>query len=341
MEESAVKIDTLLEPLLEARDEQVDDLLLQLISEHADPVIKAIIRHKLRLGSHSVAQRAESDDLYQDVLVQLLANLRQFRALPDEHPISDLRGMSAIIAHRTCSRWMRRQFPERHTLKNRLHYLLTRQRGLALWQDEEGKQIAGFETWQQQRKTPNARSLDSGALALVPKVVGPQQLADAVGAILDQVGSPVEFDDLVTVLAEHLGIRDQPMESLAEEEDALPLSAAGEPDQAWRLEKRIFLQRLWDELQQLPVNQRMALLLNLKDTSGGVCITLLPATGVATLRQLAETLELSAERFAELWNELPLEDTRIGELLGVTRQQVINARKSGRERLARRLKGFM
>jgi DNA-directed RNA polymerase specialized sigma24 family protein len=230
MEESAVKIDTLLEPLLEARDEQVDDLLLQLISEHADPVIKAIIRHKLRLGSHSVAQRAESDDLYQDVLVQLLANLRQFRALPDEHPISDLRGMSAIIAHRTCSRWMRRQFPERHTLKNRLHYLLTRQRGLALWQDEEGKQIAGFETWQQQRKTPNARSLDSGALALVPKVVGPQQLADAVGAILDQVGSPVEFDDLVTVLAEHLGIRDQPMESLAEEEDALPLSAAGEPD---------------------------------------------------------------------------------------------------------------
>jgi DNA-directed RNA polymerase specialized sigma24 family protein len=131
------------------------------------------------------------------------------------------------------------------------------------------------------------------------------------------------------------------MESLAEEEDALPLSAAGEPDQAWRLEKKIFLQRLWDELQQLPVNQRMALLLNLKDTSGGVCITLLPATGVATLRQLAETLELSAERFAELWNELPLEDTRIAELLGVTRQQVINARKSGRERLARRLKGFM
>jgi RNA polymerase sigma factor (sigma-70 family) len=341
MEESPVTIDPLLQPLLEAHGEQADVLLLQLISEHADPVIKAIIRHKLRLGSHSVAQRAESDDLYQDVLVQLLANLRQFRALPDEHPISDLRGMSAIIAHRTCSRWMRRQFPERHTLKNRLHYLLTRQRGLALWQDEEGKQIAGFETWQQQSRTPNARSFDSGVFALVPKVVGPQQLADAVAAILNHVGSPVEFDDLVSGLAEHMGIRDQPMESLTEEEDALPLSAAGEPDQAWRLEKKVFLQRLWDELQQLPVNQRMALLLNLKDSSGGVCITLFPATGVASLRQLAETLELSAERFAELWNELPLEDARIAELLGVTRQQVINARKSGRERLARRLKGFM
>ena len=339
MEESAVKIDTLLEPLLEAPDQRADDLLLQLISEHADPVIKAIIRHKLRLGSRSVAQRAESDDLYQDVLVQLLANLRQFRALPDEHPISDLRGLSAIIAHRTCSRWMRRQFPERHTLKNRLHYLLTRQRGLALWQDEEGKQLAGFEVWQKEMTSP--RSFDNGALAQLPKGVGPNQLAEAVAAILNHVGSPVEFDDLVSGLAEHMGIRDQPMESLAEDEDTLNLSAAGQPDQAWRLEKKLFLQRLWDELQQLPVNQRMALLLNLKDSSGGVCIALFPATGVASLQQLADALELSAKKFAELWNELPLEDARIAELLGLTRQQVINARKSGRERLARRLKGFM
>ena len=346
MEESAVKIDALLEPLLqEVSHEQADDLLLQLISKHADPVIKAIIRHKLRLGSHSVAQRAESDDLYQDVLLQLLGHLRQFRALPERHPISDIRGMSAIIAHRTCSRWMRRQFPERHTLKNRLHYLLTRQRGLALWQDDEGRQVTGFETWQQQGKPATAglpgRLSDRGALAHVPKGVGSQLLADAVSSIFNHVGKPVEFDELVSTLAEHLGIRDQPIESLAEDHDAFQISAVGEPDQAWRLEKKLFLQRLWDELQELPVNQRTALLLNLKDTGGGVCITLFPATGIASLPQLAKTLELSSESFAELWNELPLEDARIAELLGVTRQQVINARKSGRERLARRLKGFM
>jgi hypothetical protein len=94
-------------------------------------------------------------------------------------------------------------------------------------------------------------------------------------------------------------------------------------------------------LQQLPLNQRAALLLNLKDPGGRGCITLFPTTGVATLRQLADALEMSAEGFAALWNELPIEDARIAELLGLTRQQVINARKSGRERLARRLKGFI
>jgi hypothetical protein len=59
------------------------------------------------------------------------------------------------------------------------------------------------------------------------------------------------------------------------------------------------------------------------------------------VRQLADVLQISVESFAEVWNDLPLEDAKIAELLGLTRQQVINARKSGRERLARRLKGFI
>src|SRR4029078_10268124 len=83
-------------------------------------------------------------------------------------------------------------------------------------------------------------------------------------------------------------ISDQPIESLAEDEDAgASMPSFGEPDQAWRMEKRMFLQRLWDELQHLPLNQRSALLLNLKDASGFGCITLFPATGIATVRQLA------------------------------------------------------
>jgi hypothetical protein len=128
---------------------------------------------------------------------------------------------------------------------------------------------------------------------------------------------------------------------LADDDEHALEPVAVERDQAWRTEKRMFLQRLWEELRQLPVNQRVALLFNLKDAGGFGCITLFPAMGIATMRQLAETLEMSAENLATIWNDLPFEDTRIAELLGLKRQQVINARKSGRERLARRLKGFI
>lgn len=350
MEQTPSKIDALLEPLLlAAGDEQADEFLSQLISAHAEPVIKGVIRYKLHLNSHRATQRAEADDLYQEALLRLLTQLRQFRVEPEAHAIADVRGMAAVIAHRTCSGWMRRQFPERHALKNRLHYLLTRQRGLALWQDEDGKFVAGFAAWRGRKQSVSSARLGEmsegeGLPAQVRLLKGGGQkgLGDALAALFNHVGGPVEFDELVGALAALLGIRDQPLESLAEAEDAdALLPAASEPDPAWRLEKRVFLQRLWEELQQLPVNQRAALLLNLKDSGGRGCITLFPTTGVATLRQLADALEMSADGFAALWNELPIEDARIAELLGLTRQQVINARKSGRERLARRLKGFI
>ncbi len=346
----SAKIDTLLEPLLlEASDEEADKLLLSLITLHADPVIKGIIRYKLHLSSHHADGRSETDDVYQDVLLQLLAELQQLRKQPDEHPITDVRGMAAVIAHRTCSRWMRRQFPERHALKNRLQYLLTRQAGFALWQDEERKLVAGFAVWQGQKKAvsaarPGQLSDDEGLRAHIRMLKSgrQQELGDALAAIFNHLGSPVEFDELVSALAALLGIRDQPIESISEDEDAVAFqTAAGGPDPAWQVEKRIFLQRLWEELQQLPSNQRAALLLNLKDAEGRGCIALFPATGIATLRQLADALEMNAESFAQLWNDLPIEDARIAELLGLTRQQVINARKSGRERLTRRLKGFI
>ena len=88
-------------------------------------------------------------------------------------------------------------------------------------------------------------------------------------------------------------------------------------------------------------NECRSIGINLKDPEGRGCIALFPAIGIATFRQLAEALEMSAEKLAEIWNELPLEDTKIAELLQLTRQQVINVRKSARERLARRLKGFI
>ena len=335
MKESPVKIDALLEPLLaQPSAEQADDLLSQLITVHAGPVIKAVIRYKLRFSTNRETQRAEADDIQQEVVLQLLAQLQRFRKLPDGHPITDLRGMAAVIAHRTCARWLRRQFPERHALKNRLHYLLTRQRGFALWQDQDGKLVAGFAVWQKQKNvTHNVSGIEK-----LPKR---ETLADTVATIFNYLNAPVEFDELVSGVAATQGISDQPVESLTDDEDAVHEPTAPEPDQAWRTEKRMFLQRLWEELQQLPRNQRTALLLNLKDASGFSSITLFPATGIATVRQLAAALEMSADDFAAVWNDLPIEDARIAELLGLTRQQVINARKSGRERLARRLKGFI
>ena len=235
MKQPTARIDSLLEPLLlRARDDRVDEILSRLITTHADPVVKGIVRYKLHLRSRHAAERAEADDIHQDVLVQLLAELQQLREDPDTHPIADIRGLAAMIAHRACSRWMRRRFPERHAFKSRLHYLLTRQPGLALWQNENGKSMAGFAAWQGQEKAATAERLrqasdEEGVLAQIRllKSGRQQESGRALAAVFNWLGRPIEFDELVTALAALLQIRDQPMESADQMEDAIGFAAAG------------------------------------------------------------------------------------------------------------------
>jgi RNA polymerase sigma factor (sigma-70 family) len=349
-EKTVAEIDPLLEPLLLlTNDEQADDLLSQLITSHAEPVIKGVIRYKLHLNSRQAAGQADTSDIQQEAVLQLIGSLRQFRERPETNPVSDLRGLAAVIAHRVCSLWMRQQSPERHAFKNRLYYLLTRQRGFALWRSKTNKMVAGFAVWQERKETEAEARLNqlSNEETLIAKIrllkTGKSaDWSDSLAAIFNYLDGPIEFNKLVATLVALLQIEDQPIESTDQIKESDDFDASDRnPDVALQVEKRIFLQRLWEEVRQLPLNQRVALLLNLRDSEEKGCIALFPSIGIATFRQLAEVLEMGAEKLSEIWNELPLEDAKIGELLKLTRQQVINARKSARERLGRRLKGFI
>lgn len=111
-----------------------------------------------------------------------------------------------------------------------------------------------------------------------------------------------------------------------------------QPDAAVAFERRTYLHRLWQEITALPPRQAAALLLNLRDAKGANAVSLLPLTGVASLRDVARILGMPAEELAALWSRLPLDDATIAVTLGLSRQQVINLRKSARQRLARRMR---
>jgi hypothetical protein len=342
------EIDSLLEPLLSLiRNDEIDQLLSQLIVTHADPVIKGVIRQKLQFNSNRGIDQACADDIHQEVVAQLLVALQRMRQQPTVYPVNDFRGLTAVIAHRACSHWMRQRFPERHALKNRLAYLLTRHREFALWKGKNNRQIAGFAIWQGQKACVDLDRLSSLSTdeKLAPQIrllrsSDHVEWGGALTAIFDSLEAPVDFDRLAGALAGFLQAADRPIQSIHELDGRLAIPS-GQPDAARQTESRIFLHRLWEEVRQLPRNQRVALLLNLRDQEGRGCLALFPALGVATFRQIAETTEISAERLAELCSGLPLEDAKIAELLQLTPRQVINSRKSARLRLARRLKEFI
>jgi len=99
------------------------------------------------------------------------------------------------------------------------------------------------------------------------------------------------------------------------------------------------LEQIWREALDLPLRQRLALPLNLRAPEGGDALRLLPETDVAAKDEIAEALEMPLAELVALWEALPLDDATIASWLGVTRQQVINLRKSARQRLGRRASG--
>ncbi len=110
-----------------------------------------------------------------------------------------------------------------------------------------------------------------------------------------------------------------------------------EPAQDAVINQRRFFAGVWDEVCELPVRQRVALLLNLRDATGAGMLWLLPIAGIATIRQIARLLEIPDVEFAQLWRDIPIDDATIGARLGCDRQQVINLRMAARKRLTNRV----
>lgn len=330
-------VDVLLVPFLRSTHPgESETLLTELICEHADPIINKVVRKKLCISlsaSQGSLQNQDALEIASGVRVLLLSELRHLKTNPSGRTIASFHNYVAIKAYSACADYFRQKHSSRWRLKNRLRYQLKRDSLFALWQNEEGRWLCGFKYWSGQ--PPVRASADGLAQSLGNKE---SISADALlSAVFEKVGHALELDQLVAVAAEVWSIRDQPAESY---DDPVISETLADPKAGIDavLADRLQLERLWEEVGQLPVLQRAALLLKLRDAQDGSVIAFLPYLNIASKAEIAETIGMPPEQFADLWNDLPLDDLKIAQMFGITRQQVINLRKTARERLARRVK---
>jgi len=296
--------ESLLRAIAECRDPEArDELCAAMIRDHALPLARRIIGS--RLGIYS----AEADDVIADVSMRLLRRLRRLNA---EGTIDSFAGYVAITAHHAIDDRLRKRYPNQTLLRNRLRYLLTHDARFALWSCGE-RLACGFANWKGEmpRAKPNAM-LDGDALA------------ESVAETFARAGGPMLLDALMKALPQ---VDEEPPPS-DEADDA--------PSALDRLSARELLARLWNEIEELPLRQRIALVLSLRDDDGGSAVPLLPLAGINHDR-IARALALDGAELEAIWNALPLDDLTIAARLSVTRQQVINLRKAARARLARRM----
>lgn len=336
--------DPLLAPFLGARDEATaESLLAALIHEHADPVIAKILKTKLRVslnGSQGNEQNQDALDIASELRATLIADLRSVQQDRNKKSIASFPDFVAHKTYSACADYFREKNPRRWRLKNLLRYQLKQNPRFALWKAENNRWYAGLSEWQGTAgdSVPGQLSaaIQESFAARHADDVTPIELLNAVFA---RAGRPLEFDRVVALSAEFWRITDSPSESVDNPEREPDKDLVNStPGVDLLLEQRLYLDQLWQQVCELPVLQRAALLLNLRDAQGGSAIFFIPYLDIASRQQIAEILGLPVAEFLALWNELPLDDARIAEMFGVTRQQVINLRKTARERLLRRMK---
>jgi RNA polymerase sigma factor (sigma-70 family) len=324
-------LDPLLRAFVEAVDESAAERELErLVEDHALPLARAIVGRKMR-SYHAGAASIDREDLVSDAIVGIVEQLWRLREAPDRVTIENFASYTAAIVFSVCAHDIRRRFPERARLKSRLRYMLSTDRRFALWTGADEEATAGLAAW-------TGRAADAGAERRLSGITAsgspwaaltPAQLADALVSAMTTAGAPVTLEALLSAAAAGM----------------VEPRTIGEPEAIGRspqkldsmIDQRRLLQRVWDEIVALPVRQRVALLLNLRDSTGSGLLWLLPIAGVATLRQIARVLEIPDRELARLWPEIPLDDASIGERLGCARQQVINLRMAARKRLVNRL----
>jgi len=305
-----------------------------------DAAIERLLAETVRralAGSSRAA--ADADDVISETRVRLIRRLWAIRS-EGADPIDDFAAYVATTATRTCYAHLRERFPARTRFRNQVRYSAMRHPDTTL-ESVDGVSVCRSTAL---RTAPAHGSLqqflDTPATFLSTHGIDrAKPLPHLVAAVLSKLDAAIELDRLVDALAIVLGVAElRPVSQSADADaDALERVPDPSPDRLRELSDREQLRALWEEVAALPVNQRIALLLNLRDPDGGAALHALPATGVATRAQLAGLLDLAVRDLDELWDELPLDDLKIAARLGMTRQQVINLRKSARARLARRM----
>jgi hypothetical protein len=347
---------------------------------------RGVLRRKLSVSLRPDDGRPENQDaleLLGDIQLRILQKLQSKATHSGTAEIQNLEFYARQAARNSCAEYLRGRFPLRALLKNRLRRFFRSQISYAEW-ESEGELVCGFAGWRNRPEYKPRTDKIAAALAdpsALAEHAWPRKSFDQlhisdweaiIEPLLDALGCAIELDDLVSILAPRLNVKDaRPTTGTpsADDDDDMDAAIALEglaraADPAAEMLLRELLGGLWRCLLQMDLRKRCAFLLN----PPAMEIELLPAFGIAGTSDIASALELSDSqltslweslplddaarsfvrtapdnraKFLVVWNYLPLQDALIGKLLGLTPQQVINQRMLARRVLSRELSGFL
>jgi DNA-directed RNA polymerase specialized sigma24 family protein len=344
------------------------DVTAPQLDEPAVVDLLAVIERAVRTTLHVGLRPSDGSQRNQDALELVNdAWMKLQQRLVEGTPVQNPRAYAFLTARKLCFDHLRRRSVLQRSLRDSALRFLRVTPGLAAWKTD-GRWLTGFDRWEAEGR----RAVPSDQLCAL--LSAQNSLCDANHGTLNWTAykraawrrlflgifaatdAPLWLDDLIVVIS---GATNPPKFREVE----LDGIDSPQPSPDIHIKGRQELAATWREIATLPRPQRVALLLNSID--GG--LDRFAFSGIATLQELAATLELTREeftileraspaygaeiaaagpmsddeRFAILWRHVPLTDDAIAMLLGLTRQDVVNRRMAARQRLHRRLASML
>ena len=329
---------------LQVQTPQEEEQVLFEIVHTVLPTIRRVVYRELARWQrtdprHGGVPAEELDDVCAETVARLIRQLRDFRSHSPDPAIRNISHYAAAIAQNTVYAVLRRNRPELRILYDRIMYVLYgkyRNYGFAVWNGVfPGERVAGFQKWFGQSPKESDRYAEwrhhperiAARWATDP---APSAIAHFFNYLFQWLNHPIRMTDLISGCMRIWSLRFTPPEMHVNDAHSVDT----ERESGRTKDYATFFQQLITEIRSLPLRQRRALLWHWSATDW---CTIAAYAGCG-LMEFAHILEIDEDDLYRTYRRLPLPDSEIAEQLGVTRQQVINLRKSALERLRRRLR---
>jgi RNA polymerase sigma factor (sigma-70 family) len=347
-------MDQLLLPYLQARDDSDRQRRLsEILLAYAVPEVRLTLRRRLNFFVDSRGKsphNQDAEDLFQEIITKTVQALHDLRKPSATIVIENLEEYIARIATNSCNDVLRSKTPSRTRLKYNLRFVLTHHEDFSLWKSDRHT-LTGFAEWRRRGMSPSnvTLSVDSEhKLANFRSTRFPREnikqvpLTRIVAEVFRWLSSPVELDELVSIIATVQDVKDLPAErlhekSLTDEEMSLNDTALSTHS---LLEEMAILRSLWQALQELSVEQRDVFCLGFEDERGRDLFTVLLEAEIVTFRELAQGLDRPTEEIVKLWSKMPMDNKAIAIELNTTRGQIYKWRFRALARLKKGLLPF-